>query len=412
MKHITVLTALILIAINGLYSQDNPITAKPYGYISYEIIHDTYRSVDTRDGELYLFPKKPTFDDNGNDINKRSKLNMLSLQSRFGFRVAGPDAFGAKTTGVIEADFFATQQAYVRLLRLRLAYINLKWANTELLMGHAFHPMFVLDCFPSTVSFAAAVPFHPLNRAPQIRLTRKVFEGFSASLSLLMHGYHSSAGPTDQQRNSGLPDTQLQLRYSTSNFLLGATTGYKFLSPRDVTSGKIATTKNVGSYNIQGFSKITTAPVTIKLEAIYGENLSNYVMIGGYGAKGTPADDADPNFWTSDYDYANIKTLSLWTDIHSNNKVIQWGLFAGYTENLGSDDPILSIAGLEKWTDLSTLFRISPRLTYFSNNFSFGGEISYYSAVYAEEYDMYRKPTRSMDAATNFHTVLFAKYTF
>ena len=146
-----------------------------------------------------------------------------------------------------------------------------------------------------------------------------------------MHGYHSSAGPEDQQRNSGLPDSQLQLRYNPDNFLLGVTAGYKFLSPRDVTAGNIATNKNVGSFNLQAFSKITTSPVTMKFEVMYGENLSNYTMIGGYGAKGTPQDAQNPEFWASDYDYANLKTLSLWTDIHSNNKVLQWGLFAGYT---------------------------------------------------------------------------------
>jgi hypothetical protein len=412
MRKILSFIGLAFLAGSGAFAQENPVTVKPYGYISYEMIHDTYRSVDTRDGELYLFPRKPNFDVNGNDINKRSKFNMLSLQSRFGFRIAGPDALGAKTSGVLEADFFGTQQEYSRLLRLRLANINLKWEKTELLMGLAFHPMFVLDCAPSTVSFAAAVPFHPLNRAPQIRLTKMLSPQLSASLSLLTHGYHNSAGPNDQQRNSGLPDTQLQVRYNTPGFLLGATAGYKYLSPRDVTTANVATTKNVGSYNLQAFSKFTTTPVTIKLEAILGENLSNFVMIGGYGAKGTPDDNANSTFWTSDYDYANLKTLSLWTDIHSNSKVLQWGLFAGYTENLGSDDPFLSISGLQRYTDLHTLFRVSPRLIYFSNNFSFGGEISYYSAVYAEEFDMYRKPTKSMDAAINFHTILFAKYTF
>ncbi len=411
-----IIIALILLGsfILSVKAQDNPFTFKPYGYVSYEILYDTYRSVDTRDGSLYLFPKKPVLDDNGNDINKRSKLNMLSLQSRIGFNITGPDAFGAKTFAKIEGDFFATHQDFVRLFRLRHAYIQLKWERTELLMGHTFHPTFVLDCFPSTVSFAAAVPFHPLNRAPQIRLKQEITNDFSASVSFLMHGYHSSPGPRDQQRNSGLPDSQLQLRYNPDNFLLGMTAGYKFLSPRDVTNGNIATQKNIGSYNLQAFTKITTRPVTVKLETMYGENLSNFIMIGGYGAKGTPEDAINPDFWNSDYDYANLKTLSVWTDIHSNHKVIQWGLFAGYTENLGSDDPFLSVPGanFQRYTDLHYLFRVSPRLVFYSNNFSFGGEYTYHSAVYAEDYDMYGKPSASLDPAVNNNIILFVKYTF
>ncbi len=414
-KKLLIVIILLISFIISTKGQEKPYTIKPYGYVSYDIQYDTYRSLDTRDGQLYLFPDKPEFDINGNDINKRSKLNMLALQSRFGMNVTGPDVLGARASARIEADFFATHQDYTRLLRLRHAYIMLQWEKTELLLGHAFHPTFVLDCFPSTISFASAVPFHPLNRSPQVRVKHNFFSDFSGSVSFLMHGYHRSAGPVDQQRNSGLPDSQLQLRYNPDNFLLGLTAGYKFLSPRDVTGGNVATHKNIGSYNIQGFSKITTLPVTLKFEAMYGENFSNFVMIGGYGAQGTPQDAVNPEFWQSDYDYANLKTLSLWTDIHSNNKVWQWGFFAGYTENLGSDEPFLTIPEikLHQYTDLHYLLRISPRLIYFAtDNFSFGGEVAWYSAVYAEEFDENRVPVKSMDPAINYHVVLSAKYTF
>lgn len=404
---------LLLIFFAGVFftKAESPVTLRPYGYISYEIIYDTYRSLDTRDGELYLFPRKPVFDVNGDDINKRSKFNMLSVQSRFGVNISGPEAFGAKTSGRIEADFFGTHQDFVRLLRLRVAFITLTWENSELMLGNNFHPMFVLDCAPSTISFAAAVPFHPLNRSPQIRFRQNISENASISASFLVHGYHNSAGPRDQQRNSGLPDSQLQLRYYPGNLLLGATAGYKFLSPRDITDGGVATTKNVGSYNLQGFAKLTTAPVTYKVQTVYGENLTNFVMIGGYGAKGVDTPE-NPFDWDSDYDYANLKTLSLWADIHSNNRVLQWGFFAGYTENLGSDHSFLDIPGLQRYTDLHYLYRLSPRLTYFTNNLSFGIEYSYYSAVYASEFDQNRKPTESMDPAINNHIILNARYTF
>jgi hypothetical protein len=411
MKRIYFSVLLLFVITLSTFAEPAPITVKPYGYVSYEVVYDTYRSVDTRDGQLYLFPKKPTFDVNGNDINKRSKLNMLSLQSRFGFRVSGPDAFGAKTSAVLEADFFATQQDYARLLRVRLASMWLKWETTELMMGHHFHPMFVLDCAPGTISFGAAAFFHPLNRAPQIRVTQKVASNLTASLSFLMHGYHSAAGPNDQQRNSGLPDSQFQLRFNPGNFLLGVTAGYKFLSPRDITNGGVATTKNVGSYNIQGFSKLTTDAVIIKVEGLIGENLSNYVMLGGYGALGTDTEE-NPFDWNADYDYANLKTLSLWTDIESNSKVWKVGFFGGYVENLGSSDPFLPIAGLSRWTDVHYVFRVSPRVSYHSNNFSLGFEWAYYSAVYTEEFDSFRKPIKSMDPAVNNHILAVARYTF
>ncbi len=398
------------------FSKENGVKFNPYGYISYEIIYDTYRSLDTRDGELYLFPKKPNFDSDGNDINKRSKLNMITVQSRAGLNIESNDILGAKTTGRFEVDFFGTRQDLVRMVRLRQAMVMLQWENTELLMGHTFHPMFVLDCFPGTVSFAAAVPFHPLNRSPQVRLTQQMGARLSASASFLMHGYHRTPGPDDAQRNSGLPDSQLQIQYNpTTNVLLGFTVGYKFLSPRDYYTledgSKRATDKTIGSYNLQAFSKITTTPVTIKLEGVYGENLSNFIMIGGYGAKGNDSAE-NPFDWETNYDYANLNTLSLWADIHSNNSLWQWGVFAGYTENMGSNDPYIPIQGLSRYDELSSLFRISPRLTYFAKNLSFGFEYSYYSAVYASQWDANYKPTQTMDPAINHHLILQAKYSF
>jgi hypothetical protein len=409
---------LVYICFYPAFSQDNPITIKPYGYVSYELIYDTYRSLDTRDGELYFFPRRPVFDANGNDINKRPKFNMISVQSRFGFAITGPDVYGAKASAVLEADFFGIGQESVRLLRLRQALIRLHWENTQLWLGNTWHPFFVVDCSPSTVSFAAAVPFHPLNRSPQLRLTQKLVPDLTASVSFLVHGYHASVGPNDQQRNSGLPETQFQMRYQPGNFLIGATGGYKFLSPRDITSGEngIATDKIVSSFSVQGFSKLTTKPVTFKAEAVYGENLSHFLMIGGYGAKGVNTTD-NPFDWNADYDYANIRSISLWTDIHSNHPNLQWGLFAGYTENLGSADPYLPIMianqeAYQRFTDLQSLIRVSPRIVFIRNQFSMAGEVSWLNALYATQHDTYRKPIASMDPAINFHVVLAAKYTF
>ncbi|MFW5757096.1 MAG: hypothetical protein ACOCYO_00285, partial [Bacteroidota bacterium] len=305
---------LIIILSSGVgsvSSQTGDYEVTPYGFVSYEAIFDTYRSVETRDGEMYLFPKKPVFDDNGADINKRNKLNMLSLQSRFGFRVDGPEVWGAKLKAILEADFFGIDQSSSRLLRLRLAYLELKWENTGLLAGNAFHPTFVMDCFPANISFAAAVPFHPLNRSPQIRISHNLSQSLSGSLSLLIHGYHNTPGPSDAQRNSGLPDSQIQLRFDKGNFLLGATAGYKFLSPRDSTNAGIATSKTIGSYNLQAFTRVKIQNFIFKLQGLYGENFSHFIMIGGYGAKGTNSTE-NPFDWDADYDYANLCTFSTW----------------------------------------------------------------------------------------------------
>jgi hypothetical protein len=400
----------VLILSYPLLARENPITLKPYGYINHQVVYDTYRSVDTRDGELYFFPRRPVFDVNGNDINKRNKFNMVEVQSRIGLNIAGPDALGARVAGRLEVDFFGTHQENVRLTRLRLAYVAMNWEKTEFLAGIAFHPTFVLDCFPNTISFAAASPFHPLNRSPQIRLKQNLSDNITASVSLITHGYHRSAGPVDAQRNSGLPESQFQVRFGeTGDFLFGLTAGYKWLSPRDITAGGLATNKRAGSYNLQAFSRVKTSHLTIKLEGLLGENMTNFFMIGGYGAKSAP-DQFDPN---DDYDYANLRTLSFWTDIQTNSKPWEFGLFAGYTENLGSKDPYTSLPGLAFFDDIHHLFRFSPRLFYYAgNHLSFGFEFSFYSAVYTETFDQYRKAATTFDPVSNNHIIFQTKYTF
>jgi len=334
---------------------------------------------------------------------------MVEVQSRIGVNITGPEALGAEVSGRLEVDFFGTHQDNVRLTRLRLAYVTLNWENTELMAGLAFHPMFVLDCFPGTLSFAAAVPFHTLNRSPLVRVKQSLTSDISASLSFITHGYHRSVGPTDAQRNSGLPDTQLQIRFGeTRDVLVGFTAGYKWLSPRDTTLAGIATDKIIGSYNLQAFTRINTNPATIMVQGMLGENMTNFTMIGGYGAKADPT-TFDPR---SDYDYTNLKTLSVWTDIRTKGRPWEFGLFAGYTENLGSNDNFTRIAGLTFFDDLNKLFRVSPRVIYRANNLSFGFEYSFFSAVYTDRHDINHRAVSTLEPAVNHRFIFQTRFTF
>ncbi|NLF43593.1 MAG: hypothetical protein GX587_12935 [Bacteroidales bacterium] len=411
MKRIKHLVFLILLVSFGAQAQVNVgenIQLKFHGYVAHEVIFDTYRSLDSRDGELYYYPLKAVFDDNGVDINKKSKLNMIEVQSRFGMQVKGPDVLGAKATGLLEADFYGTNQSYVRMLRVRHAYVNLNWGKHELLAGSTFHPAFVQDCFPSTVSFAAGVPFHPLNRSPQLRYTFRPVPNFKVSASFLIHGYHRSSGPTEAQKNSGKPDSQLNVQFGDGkNVAIGLVAGYKWLTPRDVTNSGLETSETIGSYNVQAYLKYKLPFLSVKLEGMYGENLTNFVMIGGYGIKGV-AGEVDEN---GDYSYANMRTMSAWADFETSTK-LQLGLFAGYTSNLGSKDDYIVIPTYNRNDDLHYVYRLSPRLVYKVSNLSFGLEWSYVTAVYGREFDSKRKVTSDLDPVSNNHIIFQTKYSF
>lgn len=383
------------------------VEVKVSGFVRYETFYDTYKSVEAREGDVYLYPSAASYDANNIDINEVNQLEMISFQSRLNFGIKGPDAFGAKTSGAIEGDFLGTGDSYTRMLRLRHAYMKLNWKKTELLMGQYWHPMFVTQNFPATVSMGAGVPFHILNRSPQLRMTYKVIEGLTISEALIMHGYHLSKGPLDAQRNAGLPEMTFQAIYTKGAVLAGFTTGYKWLKPRLTTATNVITDETIGSMSATAFFKLSLKPVTIKLEGIYGENLSHFVMIGGYGAA------QDPTL-SDDYSYSNLQTLSLWGDVQTNGKKIVAALFGGYSANLGSKDPYFELAGYTRSGTISHIYRISPRLMFNSGKTQFGLEYLLTGAVYDADgvLDANGKADVLADPTINHRFLFSAKYAF
>jgi hypothetical protein len=400
---------LVLISSVMVLRANNPSGLQIYGYLSHQVKLDTYRSLDTRDGELYFYPLRAKLDANGVDINKKPKLNMVEVQSRIGVRSTHEDFMGAKLTGVLEADFFGTSQQHVRMLRIRIAAINLKWQKHELLIGNHFHPSFVLECYPNTLSFAAAVPFHPLNRSPQIRYAFHPSESLNLSLSLLTHGYHRSAGPSEAQKNSGLPDVQFRLQYGDGKRQsMGLLAGYKFLTPRDETNLGLNTKQTVGSFNMQAFFKQLVGNFSFKTEVIYGENLTHFTMIGGYGAKGKPNEiNLD-----GDYGYSNMRTVSTWIDAEASLGDFSTGLFLGYTANLGSANYYTPLPGYSRNDDLHYVFRASPRLNYSHKSLTFGLEWSVVGAAYGVAFDEKRKVTHTAKPTINNQFIISSMYKF
>jgi len=380
---------------------------KPYGSVAFDVFLDTYKSLDARDGELYFYPSIPQFDKNGSDVNIKSMLEMLSLSSRLGLKISGPDFFGAKSSAVIETDFYGTSQANIRMLRLRHAMINLKWEKAELLMGNYWHPLILTEMIPGVVSFGGGAPFHALNRSPQIRYTYNFSPIFRFTGAALIHGYHRSKGPYDAQRYSGKPDLQLQLSVGDrKNFLAGFTAGYKWLTPRLITDSLYKTSETIGSYNLHAFMLVKPASTSIKLEAMYGQNLSFLTMIGGYGMK------TGSNNTEGDFSYTNLKTLSIWGDIQQDFDKWTIGVFAGYQQLLGADDNYTAIKDYTLNDDLSHIFRVSPRVVYKADALSIGFEYILTTAVYGKAWDAKHKVTETLDPVSNNRFLVRVSYSF
>lgn len=404
------LVMVVLLFTKESIAQEQPkpkFEFKPYGFIAYDLFLDTYKSNDSRDGESYMYPLEPKFDKNDKDVNERPMLEMTNFTSRLGLKIAGPDVLGAKSSGQFEMDLMGTKQDYIQLFTLRHAFFNLKWEKSELLIGQTWHPIIVNEVIPSTVSFGAGVPFHPLNRSAQARFTYNVSPLFRFTAATVFYGGHKSTGPAEAQRYSGKPDVHFQLSVGNrKEFMAGFSAGYKWLTPRLITDSLYKTSKTIGSYDVNAFIMFKPSSTSIKAEVIYGQNLSYLSMIGGYGMK------TGTNNIEGDYDYTNLKTVSTWCDIQQDIDNWTIGVFAGYQKLLGADDDYTSIKDYNRDDKLSHIIRVSPRVIYKADALSFGLEYVLTKAVYGSTWDEKRNVKETLDAVSNNRVLLRVAYTF
>jgi hypothetical protein len=373
------------------------------GFVKTDIFFDSRQTVNIREGHFLLYPENISLDANNRDINAKSNFNILSIQSRLKGTITGPEAFGAKTSGVLEADFFGNENSSFSDLngfRLRHAYLKLTWKKSELLVGQYWHPMLIAESFPGVVSFNTGAPFQPFSRNPQIRLTKS-----SGNLKLIgvlfSQRDFTSTGPqytfsgnkytqsvvasSKYTRNSSIPNVHLQLQFtpdSTEN-LFGAGIDYKTIMPdlytvNNARSKKFTSSETLESFSAIAFARFKLSPITVRLEAVYAQNGYDLVMTGGYAVSNV-IDTA-----TGARHFTNLNTASVWIDATTNGKKIQGGLFAGYSENLGSSDIIETSDIFARGADIKSLYRIAPRIIFISGKSEIALEAEYTSAAYGK----------------------------
>lgn len=381
---------VLLIALSPLFSMAQEAKKTDFGikfsgFVKNDAFWDTRQTVAAREGHFLLYPANEVLDMEGNDINEGLNFNMLSIQTRLTGKITGPDAFGAKTSGVIEGAFFGHSNLDVNGFRLRHAFAKFDWGKTKFTAGQTWHPFFITACFPGTISFNTGVPFQPFSRNPQLRVEHTEGPITLLAAATSQRDFASPGGSSDL-RNSGIPDMHLQMHIKPIDQLIfGGGVGYKVLKPRLMTDSSYKTEKTVEGLSAIGFAKVTTKPITFKIEGVYGQNLFDLLMLGGYAYDFT--EDAKM-VERGDYDYTTLNNMSFWTDIHTNGKKMQVGLFAGYTQNLGSNNNMLewTLASnntmFARGSNIDYVYRLSPRFHINSGKARFALETEYTTAVY------------------------------
>lgn len=389
----------LLFSLNS-YSQEFGI--KFSGFVKNDFFLDTRQTVSLREGHFLLYPTVKNYDSEGNDLNDQTNLNFLSIQTRLTGNITAPDVLGAKVSGLIEADFFGNENAAfvdANGFRLRHAFAKVKWTNTELLFGQFWHPFFNTNCFSEVISFNTGAPFQPFSRNPQIRITQKFGPISFVGAVATQRDFISPTG-SNVLRNAIIPDLNGQILFENINdktkteIYTGAGIEYKTLKPLlfTVKSGKTySTDEKINSFAVMAFFKIKTPSFSFKTQGIYGQNLFDLTMMGGYAV--SEILDTSKN----KVKYTALNNMSLWSEVMITAlKNIHFGLWAGYTQNLGANDDILFYsnrvggtditvrgANPDNSSDIKSILRVSPRIMFVFDKINFVLETEYTSAAYA-----------------------------
>lgn len=364
-----------------------PLGIKFGGFLRHDAIWDSRQVVGAREASVLLWPRDVVKDAAGTDINEASHFQMLAIISRLSGAITGPDVLGAKTSGILEAEFFGNTEASINEFRLRHAWIRLDWANTQLGLGQYWNPLTVIECYPGVVNFSTGAPFMPFNRNPQIRLTQKI-KNFNVVLAAVSQRDFSSS--TEPYRNSGLPAGHLQVQYKTEAFVAGVASHLEQLRPKLSGGTPLqASNERVTSLSLEAYAKLTTKPVIVKAQVFSGQNAGSFVMLGGFVGYTLPGKVET---------YQTMNTQSAWVDFTSTNKKIAPGLFFGYTENKGANDPVAgavaatyglpaALSGIGAGTGrrtINNIYRVSPRVEFLFNKLRFGLEYELTAAEWGD----------------------------
>jgi len=351
------------------------------GFVNAQAFFDTRQLIEARAGMVSLFPKNAQLDEDGNDINAKAHFNQAAMTTRLRGSISGPRALGAETMGVIETDFTGSSNQDNNGLRLREAWVQLSWKRAILMIGQYWHPLYVPEVRPKTIGLNLGAPFHPFARHTQIRFTFVTGKWHFIAVAASQRDY-ASPGPQGRSskylRDAVMPDLDLQIQWKTGLHIFGAGLDYKMIQPRLAVEMEPEVLKKsnekVKSWAATLFMKLDLPALLIKSQLVWGQNLTEFIMLGGYIEN--KVDSVNRSI-----SYTPTSQLSLWADISTRGKIFKFGLLAGYAKNLGYEGPIKgSYYGMG--SDIKYIYRISPRVEWYSGRLMLALETEYTAAAY------------------------------
>jgi len=374
-----------------------PITFS--GYIKQEAFYDTRQVNGLGNDQFLFFPNKKLLDPVGRDINAKGQGNMVAIETRLRATIDGPKINGANSFGVIELDFFGFNEAGFRdidrfeilnLFRMRYAFAQLDWEKYTLIVGQAWHPMYIPTCFPETISFNTGDPMEPFSRNPQFRFTyhNKRINIIAAALSQIRFFNDGPDGFSSKYiRNAVVPNLHGQIQIKIGNHLIGTGLDYKRLVPRIETNKGFKVRESINSIAAIWYACLDWPSFYFRTKITFAENSTNFAMLGGYAVHTIDS-------VTDERTYTNLRTFAIWLDTAVRKiKKIEPGIFIGFTKNLGASktiepnitddtDNVTEKRVFGIGTDVGSVFRISPRLRWYIKKITAAAELEYTRTTY------------------------------
>lgn len=382
---------------------------KFYGNIRNDLFYDSRFNASARENLIDLFPL-PKNIINGTDAYEKATFNFLAVTTRFGWLIDSLFLYKTKISGRIEADFLGSLDITYGTLRLRHAYIELRWKKFNLFLGQSYLPMNQnTDLIAENINFTSGSPFSPLGYGEQLRLTYKPVKNFYTTLSFFIPrnfaGFATSFVSTFQNTNinntigtpqysipdnqpsfnSILPSINLNLYFKNDKVLAGIMADFTRISPYNSYFDSSIKALNINHNNVESFSFFSyfmykSRNLTFKLQTINSQNLTTGSMIGGY------VGIIDKNGLES---FKPINVFSTWSEFYINFNEWQPGIFIGYSavESIPKQAKNVYAIGINVTPGMPTinyLWRIAPRIAYLYNKFYVGLELEYTSVNYQE----------------------------
>jgi len=358
-------------------AQDKAVKAEVYGFVRNYFTYDSRSCVQSNEGLFNMLPNAQKLNANGEDLNAIPSVRFLSITTRFGMNVTGPEIWGAKSSAKFESDFCGASSSSAFNLRIRQAYTKLAWDRSDLLVGQAWHPM-AGDLMPEVFSLATGAPFNPFNRSPQVRYNYSPITSLTFTVAALYQFQYGSVGLDGKtsnvySRNALVPELFVGMTAKGKHLSGGFGVNASTIAPRVVADNRFVN-ERLTSYSAMAFGSLKADDLTVRAKAVYGQNTSHMQQPTGFGI----VEISD----NGSYTYEPMQLGSAWITMMYGKK-LRYGFFAGWMKNYGSaGDEYIETPVVRNNTGLAQAYRFSPIVTYKVENMQIGLEYEHTAAAH------------------------------